>query len=390
MLQAALWAFVVHDHSFIDELVPPEVSTRLEATTQWLWKLIDPETGRVPNLGHNDGAYILPLTVYPYHDYRPVIYAAAHTFLHSNLAPKGCWSDMSRWLCSQSDSTSKEIGLDFWRSTSNLKALTTQPPYILQNHKNGSWATLRVARFHARPAHADQLHLDLWWRGLNLAQDPGTYLYNSPPPWDNSLTSALVHNTVVVDGQEFMLRAGRFLYLDWAQALVIAAQTAPDGSFETLTAQHNGYRKIGVLHTRKVTVCENGHWEVSDKLDGPSDLIHTTRLHWLLPDWEYQIQDITEKTDLPAYEIQIHSPFGLVTLKTGVSSSPKNVHPIRVKNFQLVRAGIPLYGSGTISPIYGWTSPTYGDKIPALACILDISQSLPIELKSEWIFPYES
>ena len=35
----------------------------------------------------------------------------------------------------------------------------------------------------------DQLHLDLWWRGLNIAQDAGTYLYNADPPWDNPLVT---------------------------------------------------------------------------------------------------------------------------------------------------------------------------------------------------------
>jgi hypothetical protein len=282
------------------------------------------------------------------------------------------------------------VGLDFWRGASNSKALTTQPPFIIQNYKNSSWATLRVARFHSRPAHADQLHLDLWWRGLNLAQDPGTYDYNAPPPWDNSLTSALVHNTVLVDGNEFMRRAGRFLYLDWAQARVIATQTAPDGSFETLTAQHNGYRKMGVLHSRKVIACDDGHWEVIDHLEGPSGPIHTIRLHWLLPDWKYEIQDVTERNNLPGYDIRINSPYGWISLKVGTSSYSKDIYPIQTNIFQLVRAGTLLYGSGTISPITGWTSPTYGDKIPALACILEISQSLPIELKSEWIFPSES
>jgi hypothetical protein len=390
MLQAALWAFAVHDHSFSNEPIPQEIASRLDASTGWLWKLIDPETGRVPNLGHNDGAYILPLTVCPYHDYRPVIHAAAQTFLHSNLAPEGCWNDMSQWLCAPANPTRTEVRVDFWRSASTSKILSTQPPNIIQNHKNGSWATLRVARFHSRPAHADQLHLDLWWHGLNIAQDPGTFLYNAPPSWNNSLTSAFVHNTVVADGQEFMLQAGRFLYLDWAQARVIATQTALDGSFEALTAQHDGYRKIRVLHTRKVTICDDGHWEVIDHLDGPSGSIHSARLHWLLPDWEYEVQDSTKINNLPGYEIRINSPFGWVSLKISASSFLKDMHPIQRNNFQVARAGKLLQGTGAISPITGWTSPTYGDKIPALACILEISQSLPIELKTEWILPNES
>ena len=91
-----------------------------------------------------------------------------------------------------------------------------------------TWAYLRAARFTGRPGHADQLHLDLWWCGLNVAQDAGTYLYNAPPPWDNALARSEVHNTLVVNGLEQMTRAGRFLYLERAQARVQQARQQRD------------------------------------------------------------------------------------------------------------------------------------------------------------------
>jgi hypothetical protein len=187
-----------------------------------------------------------------------------------------------------------------------------------------------------------------------------------------------------------MLRAGRFLYLDWAQARVISAETDSKDNFESLTAQHYGYRKMGVLHTRKVIACEDGRWEVIDKLDGPAGVIHTARLHWLLPDWEHEIQKTRQQNYMVGCEIRIHSPNGWVSLKLQVSSSSKDLHPLQANNVQLIRAGTLLYGSGKVSPINGWISPTYGEKIPALACILEISQSLPIVLKSEWTLPDES
>ena len=63
----------------------------------------------------------------------------------------------------------------------------------------------------------------------------------------------------------------------------------------SMTAQHNGYRKIGLLHSRKLTVCEDGQWEVIDRLAGSPDLSILARLHWLLPDWEYEIQEYTDQ-----------------------------------------------------------------------------------------------
>ena len=98
----------------------------------------------------------------------------------------------------------------------------------------------------------------------------------------------------------------------------------------------------------------------------------------------------TDNMNLPLYEVRLHSPYGWVSLKMGINTHPSNNHTMKALKFQLVRAGKPIYGNGTTFPIYGWTSPTYGDKIPALACILEISQTLPIELKSEWNLPSES
>jgi hypothetical protein len=59
-------------------------------------------------------------------------------------------------------------------------------------------------------------------------------------------------------------------------------------------------------------------------------------------------------------------------------------------SFTLARAGEVLVGSGKVPPIIGWTSPTYGEKVPALACILDITHKLPVEFLSEWILPGEA
>jgi len=255
---------------------------------------------------------------------------------------------------------------------------------------NGSWAAFHVEKYNSRPAHADQLHLDLWWHGYNLAQDPGTYLYNAPPPWENSLTSAFVHNTVVVDEKEFMLRASRFLYLDWAQGKLIRSDPSNSGDGESLAGQHNGYRKIGITHTRKVTAHPDGHWEIIDRLDGAAKNTHSCRLHWLLPDWEYDLRESAADSETPSCVLRIKSPHGWVTLYMGLSRPPDNRTVTNSVKFSLARAGKLLVGTGTVAPIMGWTSPTYGTKIPALACIFEATQPLPIELKSEWILPHET
>jgi hypothetical protein len=210
MLQVALWVRALtttpkergQAGTKLHKGFPRKTLDRLTAATHWLYALLDPVSGRVQNLGANDGAYIFPLTICPFADYRPLMQAAAQAFLDYQL-PRGVWDEMSLW---------------FGIPLESRKYLRTERYLGDHLYAKNSWAYLRTAQFTSRPSHADQLHLDLWWRGLNVAQDAGTYLYNAPAPWDNSLTSARVHNTVTVNGRDQFTRAGRFLYLDWFDA----------------------------------------------------------------------------------------------------------------------------------------------------------------------------
>jgi hypothetical protein len=389
MLQAAMWAFIVRDQCFGDDSIPAQVTERLVASLHWLWSLVDLLNGCVPNLGHNDGAYILPLTICHYADYRPVIQACARVFLRTKLAPQGIWNDMSEWLGISSLSSHVKEKKAAWLTCFAGYELPSQPPHLLANPSNGSWAFFRVAEFHSRPAHCDQLHVDLWWHDLDLALDPGTYQYNSTTPWENSLVSAVVHNTITVDGKEFMRRAGRFLYLDWAQAKVVNQASNP-GQQYSITATHDGYRKLHVRHTRKLASRDDGNWEVFDRLTGSASQAHIIRLHWLLPDWEYEIFENPNKNIFPWFRVRVHSPYGWVSVNMGESAHIDNTRVSQTIQCQLIRAGTLLYGSGEANPICGWYSPTYGEKIPALACVLQVTGSLPIILLSQWIIPSES
>jgi len=308
-------------------------------------------------------------------------------FMHIDLQPYGLWKDMSQWLGISGQPAMTEENIDTTQKRFARHDIPAHPPYVLVNHTRESWAVLHAEQFHSRPAHADQLHLDLWWHGLNLALDPGTFVYNAPPPWENSLASAFVHNTITVDGQEFMQRAGRFLYLDWAQAKVLDSHYIPKTKSHVLTASHDGYRKLGITHARTVTTLEDGNWEVEDHLDGPPGQSHSIRLHWLLPDWEYEVQDLSKNQDFPGFGLTLRSPTCKFTLQAGVVRQNDQVDQLDEINFQLARAGELLNGSGSVLPIAGYYSPTYGVKVPALSYLLEVKTTIPITLKSKFLLP---
>jgi hypothetical protein len=220
------------------------------------------------------------------------------------------------------------------------------------------------------------LHFDLWWRGLNIGRDAGTYLYNVNSPWTNALTHTAVHNTVSVDDREQMSRVSRFLYLDWAPSKIKQSiETDPD-ILQRALAWHAGYRRLGVRHERSVTIFSDEHWDVQDtmlfiKNHQPQ---RTFRLHWLLPDWEWQLD---EKPD--GIEMRLLSTHGW--LKILLSSDQPDAH------FSLLRAGEVLQSQAQANPIMGWVSPTYGQKFPALSCALEVTSQNDVKFSTHFIFP---
>ncbi|MFM8320586.1 MAG: alginate lyase family protein [Chloroflexota bacterium] len=387
-LQLAVWMDCLRRAAGDDW--PPLSRRRLAEATRWLLALVDPLSGRVPNLGPNDGAYIFPLAGGGFHDYRPALQAAALAFLGGPVFPPGPWDEIGLWMGGRTVQPGAPAST---RPAAEPDALPAEPgaPLVLRAAEGESWAYLRAAHFDSRPGHADQLHLDLWWRGANLAIDPGTYLYNTPPPWDNALRRAEVHNTVTVNQRDQMLAAGRFLYLERAQARRLAPGEAASWGFpadeprlagsQALAAVHDGYRRLGVEHARWVAP-QPGGWQVLDALRPLPGLAHlgaplTVTLHWLLPDWPFDLD-----RDGPGWTLALHAPVGLVRLT--VAAAPAAAPLVSAPAVSLVRAGALLHGQGPAAPTWGWHSPTYGVRLPALALRLSLDQPPPLRLITLW------
>jgi hypothetical protein len=376
MLQLALWLKTLARTR--QQKFPARVTARLQSATHWLSAVLDSDTGQVPNLGPNDGSNIFPLSNCASPDYRPVLQAAGSSFLHTRLLKgAGAWDEMMLWFSQDGDHSLQDKHVEATGANLQSSEAVWQTPHILRYPEGDSWAYFRIARFKSRPGHADQLHLDLWWQGYNLAADPGTFLYNAGPPWNNTLRYTAVHNTVTVNGKDQMTAAGRFLYLDWAQAEIIAGEQAGNGCWRTLIAEHDGYRRDGVTHRRSV-VAGAGTWLIQDTLSsmkpsqGSVSAPITVSLHWLLPDWSWEMNGSSIVLGSPEGPIRLDIEQGAQTDSLAAS---------------LVRAGRLLHGPGPAKPFWGWTSPAYGEKVPALSFSVSATGDLPICLTSRWVFP---
>ena len=246
-----------------------------------LFSLLDPTSGGVPNLGANDGAYILPLTICPFEDYRPLIASRSAQFHGIPVCPA-------------------EFGMK-WHSGSVCRRLTS---ILLETP--ATWATActdairgdTCGRINTRtvPRMPTSCTSTCGGAGLNIARDAGTYLYNVDAPWDNALTHTAVHNTVSVDGCEQMTPCQPLPVpgLGSSGKIKQSIEADPD-ILQRDTGLACRLPQLGVRHERSVTVFSDEHWEVQDCLlfiKGQTSRQRTFRLHWLLPDWDWQMDEI--------------------------------------------------------------------------------------------------
>ncbi len=325
----------------------------LALATRWLAELTDPISGNTLNLGANDGAYLFPLANGDFRDARPIVSAASQAFFGETPFEAGEWDEMSLWF--------KRLNVKTLKRSNEVINCTLRPA-------TDTWAHLHIADGNLRLAHADQLHIDLWWQGTNIALDPGTYLYNAESPWDNPLAATEFHNTVTVNNLDQMTRASRFMYLDWSHGRIF------EKSQNKIVAEHDGYRKLGITQRRTVSFAEN-IWRIEDNLQTfkPSNLQpFTYRLHWLLVDGEWNVEGAKEKVEM---SLQTRNSLLNITLHASRFTS---------SSFSIVRAGELLFGNDTPSPTRGWYSPTYGVKLPALSLALEVTATDTVQFTTEF------
>lgn len=317
----------------------------------WLWAagrralgfiaaLMDPETGRVPLYGPNDGANILLLADGDHLDFRSAVQAAA-AVLHGvlPLAP-GPWDEAARWLApdvglragipSSPQLASVPAGLRYFPDAGVLVWTAGQARLFF---RCPIW-------FRHRPAQADLLHVDLTWRGQMIAHDAGTFSYNTSGPFAGGLKEASVHNTLTIDGAEPLQKVSRFLYLPWPRG-----EAGWNSASESFAATHSGWRMLGLRHERRIRAAalsgEEG-WEVLDRVQGAGE--HRGRLHWLLADVPHAFDAMERRMVL-----QTTAGAYAVSWEKG--------------NATLVRAAADSNR--------GWWSPYYDQALPALSLAIE-------------------
>jgi asparagine synthase (glutamine-hydrolysing) len=353
MLHDLAWAIRLGECN--NEMLSIDVYDGFRKSIRFLHELVDPETGWAPNYGANDGALVLPLSNCTYPDMRPVLQCCHFIVKNERLYPPGPWDEEMVWL-----NGLESLGRRHLSESSSPNQLDAAVGGYYTIHSSDSWMMIRVAQYKDRPSHADQLHLDMWWRGENILCDAGSYSYNSAAPFDHGFALTRYHNTVTVDSLDQMTRLSRFRWADWANARIERYENQSTGT-QVLEGDHDGYLKLGVMHRRAVAPAGAGTWIIVDDLTGRG--VHNCRLQWLIPDVPFEV----------AASGVVDLNFMAGNVRVFMASSAE-------ANFALVRAGLRLCGEvhQATDPARGWHSRYYGRKEPALSLVLESRSSLPV------------
>lgn len=280
MLQLATWALAIGDAAGAP--LPAETRERVNRAAWWLYGIQDEETGWAPHYGHDDGAHVFPLAATDYRDMRPAVAAALQVTAGRRLYPPGPWDEPAVWL----------LGAEALRRPVEPAPRTSGAwrqggYYTLRGER--SFAFIRCARLADRPAQADMLHLDLWWRGKNVVLDPGTYAYHDGHPWDVALGGTAAHSTVTLDGADQMQRVARFLWRNWCSGRVIRRQPLAGLAGEVLEVEIPRYRTPARTgrHARALVRFGNLFVVVDHAW---SEKAVSAEAHWLLPDAAWDVQ----------------------------------------------------------------------------------------------------
>jgi len=272
MLDTLTWCSALLDSN--SQQVPQAIRSALSRCAEHLYLCQDEESGWLSNFGSNDGALLFPLTDCHYRDYRPSIQAAWVLAEGKRIYGSGAWDDMAYWLLrghlDEADFSPMERK-SFNAPVSGIHVLRAS---------GGDFCLIRCGGFRHRPAHADQLHVDIWQGGENVAWDPGSFSYNEPAPFDSGFKNTRFHNTVEVDGLDQMDKAGRFLWLPWCKGNSHGIRR--EGELEIWEGEHDGYRRlVSPVEHRRAVIRHGASFLVLDGVTDRGGGVHDFTLRWM-------------------------------------------------------------------------------------------------------------
>ncbi len=303
---------------------------RLEVMLEFIASVMD-VGGNVPLIGDADEGVLVRFVPGPGATdvFRSLLASGAVLFDRPALRAKsGVFDDKSRWLLGDVGAAAYAC-IDASRAFPVRRAFPEGGYFILGE----DFETPREVRLVADAGplgylaiaahgHADALAFTLSVAGKPMLVDPGTFSY-SAQPWRRYFRSTAAHNTVVVDDQDQSQYGGSFLWLEHANAVVETFRAS--GDEQTLTAHHEGYRRLSdpVRHRRTWRYMAGvANLSITDELACSG--AHTVAVYWhFAPECTVVIEGRSLIASAGDQRVTLTCPAGLEpTLVTGRDEPP--------------------------------------------------------------------
>lgn len=278
------------------------VYEKAHKSLNFLYQCMQDENGWLPNYGSNDGALFFPLSDTDYRDYRPQL------------------NTLHRILTRQRFFSSDEIIEDYNWVQGELKAKQFEPivkKQGVQSFDTGGYYLCRNKEFFTfircgnhkdRPAQADNLHLDIWYKGENILRDSGTYKYNTGAEKLKYFMGSLSHNVVMVNDESQMLKGGRFIWYYWTQKNKAQWQETEDEYIFTGAIKSFTFLNKNASHSRTVRITKSKpQWIVEDDLKNLDNF--PMKQIWHSNHQDLNIKSEQNKTEFSSYNSDYYGSY---------------------------------------------------------------------------------
>jgi hypothetical protein len=292
VIQLLTWAIRIaelHQERFMSV-----VYEKAYKSVNFLYQCQEDSNGYLPNYGSNDGALFFKLSDNDYRDYRPQLNA-----LHLLLTGQSLYQEKQEdihWYGGyntkgQYPPLKKERG---------ILSFSIGGYYFIREEDTLTF--IRCGNHKDRPAHADNLHIDVWYQGQNLLPDGGTYKYNTDTETLKYFMGTESHNTVMLGKYDQMLKGARFVWYNWTQAQDVVIDESESTYFISGIIHCFTYLGKNITHTRKVTKQKGKpEWDVEDIITNKPDQLLMRQIWHILPDSSIRFESDTDRIEGTAY-----------------------------------------------------------------------------------------
>ncbi len=293
VIQLLTWA--LRSAEYFNDTLKPYVYEKAYKSLVFLNTCQDSYTGWLPNYGSNDGALFFKFTECDYRDYRPQLNSLHLLLTGKELYNAGGWNEDAIWynlhLTSQNSHHSisppsisnPSISIPSLSNPSISNPSSSQhkfPPiklakgwhqfpvsgyYILREPEGIT--LIRCGNHTNRPAHADNLHIDIWHKGKNILFDAGSYKYNTAPEDLKYFMGTESHNTIMLDRHDQMLKGARFIWYNWSQATKAQVADNPTEYIFEGEIKAFSYLNLNIRHKRIIRKLKDQPvWIIADTI----------------------------------------------------------------------------------------------------------------------------